>query len=111
MMDTESYKNLWMRLSELIKLYWANTKLTVAEKAARLMATIALCAIVFVLGVLAFFFLSIALVYWIASGTGTEWAYLIMGGFYLLLIIVFVLFKKQLIANPICKFISQLLLS
>lgn len=41
MMDTESYKNLWMRLSELLKLYWSNTKLTVTEKAARLLATIA----------------------------------------------------------------------
>lgn len=110
-MDTESYKNLWMRLSELIKLYWSNTKLTVTEKAARLLATIALCAVVFVLGVIAFFFLSIALVHWIAMGIGAMWAYLIIGGLYLLLIGVFVLFKKQLIVNPICRFISQLLLS
>lgn len=110
-MDSESYKSLWLRITELVKLYFANAKLTVTEKVARLMATVTLCAIVFVLGVLAFFFLSIALIYWIASGTGTEWAYVIMGGFYLLLILVLVIFKKQLIVNPICKFISQLLLS
>lgn len=110
-MDTDSYKTLWLRISELLKLYLANAKLTVTEKAARFMAAVTLCAIVFVLGVLTFFFLSIALVYWIASGTGTEWAYVIMGGFYLLLIIILVVFKKQLIVNPICKFISQLLLS
>lgn len=110
-MDSESYKSLWLRITELVKLYLANAKLTVTEKVARLMATVTLCAIVFVLGVLAFFFLSIALIYWIASGTGTEWAYVIMGGFYLLLILVLVIFKKQLIVNPICKFISQLLLS
>lgn len=110
-MDSESYKSLWLRITELVKLYLANAKLTVTEKVARLMATVTLCAIVFVLGVLAFFFLSIALIYWIASGTGTEWAYVIMGGFYLLLILILVIFKKQLIVNPICKFISQLLLS
>lgn len=110
-MDSESYKSLWVRITELVKLYLANAKLTVTEKVARLMATVTLCAIVFVLGVLAFFFLSIALIYWIASGTGTEWAYVIMGGFYLLLILILVIFKKQLIVNPICKFISQLLLS
>lgn len=110
-MNTDSYKNLWVKLSELIKLYLANTKLTATEKIARLLATIALCAIVAVLSVLAFFFLSIAVVHWIASETGSEWAYIIMGGFYLLLMIVFVSFKKQLIVNPICKFISQLLLS
>lgn len=56
-------------------------------------------------------FLSIALVHWIAMGIGAMWAYLIIGGLYLLLIGVFVLFKKRLIVNPICRFISQLLLS
>ena len=59
----------------------------------------------------ALFFVSMALVYWIAMGVGYGWAFAIMAGVYLLALIVVILLRKQLILNPVCRFVSKLILS
>ena len=108
-MQTEAYRNVWRQISELAKLYLVNARLTLTEKMARLLGLLAVCAIVFVLAVVAFLFISLALINWIGIGVGIEWAYMIMGGFYVLLIVVLFIFKKALIINPLARFISRLL--
>lgn len=108
-MGSESYKHLWAQLSELSKMYIINAKLTLAEKVTRLLAMLGICALVFVLGVVAFLFISLALINWISQGTGIEWAYMIMGGFYVLLIVILVVFKRLLIINPLSRFLTRLL--
>ncbi|MCM1336313.1 MAG: hypothetical protein NC187_04660 [Candidatus Amulumruptor caecigallinarius] len=108
-MQTEAYRNVWRQVTELAKLYLVNARLTLTEKMARLLGLLAVCAIVFVLGVVAFLFISLAIINWIGTGVGIEWAYMIMGGFYVLLIVLLFLFKKALIINPLSRFISRLL--
>lgn len=108
-MQTEAYRNVWRQLCELVRLYLVSARLTVSEKVARLLGMLAVCAIIFVLAVVGFLFFSLAAINWIGTGVGIEWAYMIMGGFYVLLIVALVLFKKQLIVNPLARFISRLL--
>lgn len=108
-MQTEAYRNLWRQLTELVRLYLVNARLTLTEKMARLLGLLAVCAIIFVLGVVAFLFISLALINWIGTGVGIEWAYMIMGGFYILLIVLLLVFKKVLLINPLSRFISRLL--
>ena len=108
-MQTEAYRNLWHQLTELVRLYLVNARLTLTEKMARLLGLLAVCAIIFVLGVVAFLFISLALINWIGTGVGIEWAYMIMGGFYILLIALLLVFKKVLLINPLSRFISRLL--
>lgn len=110
-MSNETYKSIWQQVVELVKLYITGAKLTVSEKAATLLSTGAVCALIFVLGIVAFFFLSMAAVHWISQGVGLDWAYLIMAGFYVLLIVLILVFRKPLIVDRVARFISRLLLS
>lgn len=99
---------LWAELKDTFKLNVNYAKLTVAEKMTLLLTTAAFSLIGFVLISLFMFFLSLAIVRCIASGVGLIWAYFIMCGFYLILLGLVVAFRKQLIINPIARFVSRL---
>lgn len=108
-MSSETYRTLFGQVSELVKLYLVSARLTLAEKIARLLTVLTLCAIIFVLSVVGLLFIALAIIHWISLGVGIEWAYMIMGCAFLILIAVLVVFKKQLICNPLARFISRLL--
>ncbi|MCM1519707.1 MAG: hypothetical protein NC098_02865 [Lachnoclostridium sp.] len=101
-------KTLWVEIKDYISLNIDYAKLTVSERMAMLLTAASLCAIVFALVSLMMFFLSMALVRWIAESTGIVGAYLIMFGFYVILLAVVVVFRKAMIINPISRFISKL---
>lgn len=103
-----SVKTLWAELKNYIALNVDYAKLTLSEKFTILLTTAALCGIAFALITLMMFFLSMALVRWIAMSTGLIGAYFIMFGFYVVLMIVVGVFRKTLIINPISKFITKL---
>lgn len=111
MAEKESSLTVIIReIKEYLALNVSNARLTVAEKSARLMSTVALAIVIFVLGVIAFFFLSFALVRFIALAIPIEWAYLVMAALYVVLIVVAVALRRQLIVNPITRFITRLIL-
>lgn len=110
-MSSESYKKLWGQIGELIRLYLVNVRLSVAEKVVRLLSVLAICTLLLILAIIAFFFITLAVIHWISLGVGIEWAYMIMGGFYLVLGIVIVVFRYPLLLNPLARFITRLLFS
>ena len=85
-------------------------KLTGAEKITVLAAAMATSVIVGVLAILIFFFISIACVHWLGMVISMALAYTIMAAVYVVLLVVAWLFRRQLIVDPIAKFISKLFL-
>lgn len=101
-------KTIWEELKNYLSLNIDYARLTMSEKLTVLMTAVALCTVAFAIVTLMMFFLSMAVVRWIAISTGMIGAYFIMTGFYALLLCVAVVFRKALIINPIARFITKL---
>lgn len=105
-----SLKTLWTEIRRYLELNIEYARLTAAEKTTILLTAVATSAIVGLLAVLIFFFISIACVHWLGMVISMALAYTVMAGVYVLLLVVAVVFRKQLIINPVAKFISRLFL-
>ena len=111
MSDKEnSFKKLWDEIHRYLELNIEYAKLTGAEKITVLAAAMATSVIVGVLAILIFFFISIACVHWLGMVISMALAYTIMAAVYVVLLVVAWLFRRQLIVDPIAKFISKLFL-
>ena len=103
------------QLIEVVKHYLGlrteHMKLDVIDKVVRLLtaATLALIFILIIIAVL--IYVSFALAFWLAAFTGTAKAFLIVGGFHLIVFILFVIFRKPWIEKPLVRFLAGLLLS
>lgn len=71
----------------------------------------ALAGVLAVLAVIAFFFISLALVFLLAQVLPLMWSFLIMGGIYIIAGIVAIVFRNALFINPICRFMTRLFLA
>ncbi len=110
MAEETSIKSLWNELKRYLELNIEYAKLTGAEKVTLLLTAMATVAVIGVLGILIFFFVSIACVHWLGNVMNIAIAYSIMAGVYVLLLVVALVFRRLLIINPIAKFISRLFL-
>lgn len=110
--NVETLAQLIERLKRYIGLQTEYVKLDVIEKVVRLFTAIAiLTAIVGLLSLTAIYF-SFAAAYALQPLIGSlACAFLIVGGVYLLLLILIVLFRHQLIQRPLVKFLAHLLMS
>lgn len=107
---SESLSTLWLKLKQLAQLKYDYARLTFAEKLTMLLAMFAL-GLVCLFGVMIMlFFLSVALAECMASSIGMAWACTIIAGIYLIVLVIVVCLRKQLIVNPISRFITKLLL-
>ncbi len=93
------------------KLYLENLKLLSIEKGTVLFGHAALAGVLAVLAVIAFFFISLALVFLLAQVLPLMWSFLIMGGIYIIAGIVAIVFRNALFINPICRFMTRLFLA
>ncbi|MCC8070707.1 MAG: phage holin family protein [Bacteroidales bacterium] len=105
---TDTLNVLWSRIKNYLTLNVEYAKLTAAEKLTRFLTVATVALSLLLLGTVLFFFLSLAIVEWIATALPIGWAYAIMGGVYLVIILIVVFFRKALIADPIARFISRL---
>lgn len=102
---------IWAEIKDYLELNIEYAKLTAAEKLTILLTSAALAIVSGVLAVLIVFFVSIAGAYWLAqAGMSVALAYTIVAGFYVLMLVVIFLLRKQLLINPIAKFITKLFL-
>ncbi|MDE6177012.1 MAG: hypothetical protein K2F71_05655 [Paramuribaculum sp.] len=107
----KSYRNLIDTFKRFLTLKTEDLKLTLAEKATIVISTLVVSAVITLLAVSMFLFLTFAVAHWIAQSIGLTWAYFIIGGFYALLITLIIILRKQLIIDPVSRFISRVLLS
>lgn len=108
--ESSNIQTLWQRIKQLVTLKFEYTRLTVAEKATVLFSMVALAIIMFFLCGAVVLFLSVALSHLLAESVGAVWSSVIVAGIYLVVLLIVVAFRKQLIVNPISRFITRLLL-
>ena len=110
-MDEIDYKKLFNEARKFFSLEWDYTKLTAVEKLAVLLSAIAFVAVVIIIGTFALHYLFSALISVLASALGSVWgADLIAVAILLVLLLVVFAFKKQLIVDPVARFVSKLFL-
>lgn len=105
-----TFSNLAKTVSNYVKLLIEDTRLNAAEKLTRLFSAIALSAILLIIGMVVLVVLSIAACFALASVMPAMWAFLIVAAVYVILMVIIVVFRTQLLVNPIARFISRLLL-
>ena len=110
-MNEIDYKKLFNEARRYFSLEWDYTKLTAVEKLAVLLSATAFVAVVIIIATYALHYLFSALISVLASAMGCAWgAHLIAVALLLVLLLVVFAFKKQLIVNPIARFVSKLFL-
>ena len=110
-MNEIDYKKLFTEARKYFSLEWDYTKLTAVEKLAIVLSAIAFVAVVIIICMFALNLLLSALITVLAEAMGCTWgANLIAVGLLLVLLLVVFAFKKQLIVNPIARFVSKLFL-
>lgn len=102
------FRTLWIEAKNFFMLNVDYAKFTMAEKLTVLLTAASVCAVAFVLAAIMMFFISMALVRWIAMATGMVGAYFIMTGVYAILFGLIFALRKPLIVNPISRFITKL---
>jgi hypothetical protein len=110
-MNEIDYKKLFTEARKYFSLEWDYTKLTAVEKLAVLLSAIAFVAVVFIIATFVLFHLFTALVTALAAALDSVWAaHLIAVAILLVLLLLVFAFKKQLIVNPVTRFVSKLFL-
>lgn len=107
-------ENPYTRLLEQLKRYLSlnvdNVRLTAAEKLTMVLSAMVLILAGVLLGVTLLFFITLAVVQFIAPAVGMGWAYMIMAGFVALIVLVLFIFRKPLVIDPVARFISRVVL-
>ena len=110
-MNEIDYKKLISEARKYFSLEWDYTKLTAVEKMAVLLSSIAFVAVVIIIGTFALAYVFSALISVLSTSLGCTWgAQLIAAGILLLLLLVVFAFKRQLIVDPVARFVSKLFL-
>ena len=110
-MNEIDYKKLFDEARRYFSMEWDYTKLTAVEKLAVLLSAVAFVAVVIIIGTFILHYLFSALISILASAMGCAWgAHLIAAAILLVLLLVVFAFKKQLIVDPVARFVSKLFL-
>ncbi len=109
--NVESIKQLVESLRQYAILQKEYVKLDVIEKIVQLVTAMTLVVVLIILGVAVLFYLTFAVVYWMAPAIGTATAFLIVAVAFLLLLLLVFANRKKWIERPLVRFLSQLLLS
>lgn len=107
--SSNNNNGLMAAISRYVKLLIEDTRLGLAEKLTRLLSAIAVSAVIVILAIVAMVFVSIGISYLLTSVLSPVWSFLTVAAFYVVVIAVFVALKRQLVVDPIARFISSLL--
>ncbi len=108
--NNEELKASWKSALEFTKLYMENIRLLSTEKMTILVSHGALAGVLAMLALIAFFFISMGLVFLLGEVIPVMWAFIIMGGVYIVIGLLAFLFNKKLFVDPIARFLSRLFL-
>ena len=108
--QTDNFKRLCSIALKYVTLQLDYARLTAAEKITVLLSTVALFALIVIIGTITLVFVSIGIGHWLAATIAPCTAYLFVSAFYLILLILLVIFRHRLIYNPAARFISKLFL-
>lgn len=110
--NVETIAQLIEVLKHYIGLQTEYVKLDVIEKVVRLLTVITVVTVFCIILLISLIYLSFAAVYALQNLVGSLiWAFLIVGGGYLLLLFIFILLRHKLIERPLVRFLGSLLTS
>lgn len=98
-------------LRRFVALRVESLRLDAAERVTLLLTAVAYHCVVMILGAIALVFVSLGIGHILAVTIAPHFAYLIVAAFYILLIVLLSVFKRQLVLNPICRLITRLLVA
>lgn len=87
----------------------SKVRLDLSDKLSRLLSGVALTLIVLILGICVMVFVTLALSAWLTDVLPDYWSYLIIGGFYIVLILLLIALRGPILVNPITRFISRII--
>lgn len=102
--------SIWIEVKETLKLNIDYAKLTATEKLTVLLSMTGLALVCFAVVSIIIFLISLGLTLLMAESTGIFGACMIMAGIYAVILVVAILLRRQLIIDPIARFISHLFL-
>ncbi|MFW5886331.1 MAG: hypothetical protein ACOCUL_01110 [Bacteroidota bacterium] len=109
---TENLKELTVLTKEYINAYTKLLKLNITEKISKISSLILSGIIIFSIGFMIVLFLTFAFCSWYGNTHGSLWeGFLIAAGFYGLLTVLIVIFRKYLITNNIVKLVANIVFS
>lgn len=109
--DSDStYARLYQEVRRLAMLEVENARLLATEKLTLLLGRVTLVAVSFVVCSCALIFLSMSVSDLLLRNLAPCWTYMIVAGFYVLLAIICALFRRQLIVDPIARYLSRVIL-
>ena len=108
--NVESIATLVETLKDYVVLQKDYLKYDVVEKLVRLSAALLLAFFIFGLVFAVVFYLSFALVYWLAPATGEAGGFAIVGGIYFLLLFLVYNKRKSWIEQPLVRTLTGILL-
>lgn len=106
----EPYRRLIEEVRKLVSLEVENARLMLTEKLTLLFGRIALVAVCFILAACVVIFLSMSVSDLLLQSLSPWATYMIVAGFYALLILILALCRKALIIDPIARYLSSVLL-
>lgn len=109
-MGTNNYSLIYKLLRRLLGLRIEDARLVLAIKLTKLLSGIVFVMLAFMLFLCILSFISLAMGHLLSNVMHPVWAYLLIALFYLCLFAVVAIFKKQLIMDPIARFISKLII-
>ena len=108
--NSNSISGIAATVGRYVKLLVEDARLNAAEKLTRMFSAIALCSLLTIVGIAAMVFISLAAGIALTSVMEPIWAFVIVAGVYILALVLLVVFRTQLLVNPIARFVSRLLL-
>lgn len=107
--STSGNSSLLSVITRYFKLLIEDTRLGLAEKLTHLLGAITVCALIVSLALVMLVFVTIGVSLLLAPVLSPMWSFFIVAGFYLLLIVTVIVFRRQLIIDPIARFVSSLI--
>jgi len=108
---SDNFSELTENVKKYINLRIDLLKLVLTEKIARMASAFLIIIILFILFMFLLLFLSFSFIYWYGANIGPTWVgALIVAGVYLLAGFAVVIFRIQLIMNPLIRQITKVLM-
>ena len=104
-------QHLIENVKRLVTLHLDYARLTATEKLTIILSTVAIYALVVIFATLSLVFLTLGVGHLLATTIAPHFAYLIVAGFYVVVLGVLILFRKAIFVNPIARFLSKLFIN
>lgn len=108
--SSESYRRIYGEVRRLVGLEVEDAKLMLTEKLTLLLGRVTLVAVCFVLSACVVIFLSMSISDLLLESFSPWVTYMIVAAFYAVLVAIVAFFRRQLIVDPIARYISKVLL-